>query len=298
MGWSLTDKTRKESNIPLNRWKSIERYTDYEKIIDEFKPYGSSRVNHNIVRLKNLNKNDLVWLRDNGSYYLGRITSEKALWRYVSTPQVLELDVANQVTDIDWIKIGGESSVPGCVTTSFIQGHTLQKINKNGVQEVSEFLYNMYSKTKTYKINYCKNTLDSFYSFISPTDCEDLLCLWLYFTRGYIAIPSTNKKATELYECVLINPKNGMHIYPQVKNGNKPINLDADNYTTIEIENKKYEVWLLTVNGVVKNAEKYDYIHVADKETLYNFVNSPEGKTILPPSILMWKDFFSTKAQY
>ena len=30
-------------------------------------------------------------------------------------------------------------------------------------------------------------------------------------------IPSTNKIATELYECVLVNPENGMLAYPQVK---------------------------------------------------------------------------------
>ena len=40
------------------------------------------------------------------------------------------------------------------------------------------------------------------YNCLSPSDCEDLVCLYLYDKANYIAIPSTNKIATELYECV------------------------------------------------------------------------------------------------
>ena len=39
---------------------------------------------------------------------------------------------------------------------------------------------------------------------------EDVVCLYLYDRKGYVTIPSTNKIATELYECVLVNPENGM----------------------------------------------------------------------------------------
>lgn len=51
-----------------------------------------------------------------------------------------------------------------------------------------------------------------------------------------MTIPSTNKIATELYECVLVNPKNGMLAYPQVKKGHVP--LDFNNYIDL-VNNQK-----------------------------------------------------------
>ena len=45
-----------------------------------------------------------------------------------------------------------------------------------------------------------------FYSLLQPEDVEDLLALWLYDTKGYVCIPSTNKIATPKYECVLVDP--------------------------------------------------------------------------------------------
>lgn len=78
---------------------------------------------------------------------------------------------------------------------------------------------------------------------------DDLLCMWLYHKYGYICIPSTNKLSTQLYECVLLDPKTGEHIYIQVKNGNVEIN--ADDY-----EQLQGDTWFLTTKGRVINAEK------------------------------------------
>ena len=33
-----------------------------------------------------------------------------------------------------------------------------------------------------------------FYDCLSPNDCEDLVCLYLYDRKGYVTIPSTNKE--------------------------------------------------------------------------------------------------------
>ena len=57
--------------------------------------------------------------------------------------------------------------------------------------------------------------------------------MWLYKTKGYIVIPSTNKRGTELYECVLIDPKaeDFKHIYIQVKKGD--VEIDASNYSEL-----------------------------------------------------------------
>ena len=71
---------------------------------------------------------------------------------------------------------------------------------------------------------------------LSPNDCEDLVCLYLYDRKGYVTIPSTNKIATELYEYVLVNPENGMLAYPQVK---KECSLDFNNYVDLVDDQKR-----------------------------------------------------------
>ncbi|WP_214464365.1 hypothetical protein, partial [Levilactobacillus brevis] len=97
-----------------------------------------------------------------------------------------------------------ESDVPGAITTSFIRGRTIQKINKEGIQEYSDWVYSKVSeeKMKTEKI---KLTENKFFSYLGTEQLEDLTYIWLYDKYGYIVIPSTNKKGTQLYEFVLLN---------------------------------------------------------------------------------------------
>ena len=59
-----------------------------------------------------------------------------------------------------------------------------------------------------YKIE-IKNDYETFFNYIRPEECEDLLCMLLLKKYGYIVIPSTNKLSTELYECILLNSENG-----------------------------------------------------------------------------------------
>ena len=79
--------------------------------------------------------------------------------------------------------------------------------------------------------------------------------LWLYDTKGYVCIPSTNKIATPKYECVLVDPNdlNRKHIYIQVKKGD--VDLNTDDYSSLN-----GEVYLLTTEGNVQNAQKYSNV--------------------------------------
>ena len=162
------------------------------------------------------------------------------------------MDAANQLTNIRWIRFAqaDESTVPGAISTAFIKGSTLQRINKPGVDEFSKLLYNREMGKRIYDVQF-ELTEPNFYSMLSPSDCEDLLCMWLYAKYGYICIPSTNKLATQLYECVLLDPKTGEHIYIQVKNGN--VEIDADDYKQLQ-----GITWLFTTKGRVINAEKHN----------------------------------------
>ena len=137
--------------------------------------------------------------------------------------------------------------------------------------------------TDKYKINLNGklSPMNMFYHYISPSGCEDLVCMYLYKQHGYICIPSTNKKSTELYECVLLNPKNGHKIYIQVKCG--LCDLDALDYMHLD-----GDVYLFTSGGKVKNINQTKNISVIYPDELFKFAFSIENKFLLPKSILTW----------
>ncbi len=285
MGWSLKESQLNEYVSKEMLSQAIDdrnKITTFEEYSNFLNKYGKT-VNSNVNRLYyNIKENDLVWIRDSGIYYLGRVT-EKSHWKFCNSQEAFDLDITNQFTDIEWYQIGDESDVPGAIATAFIRGHTLQRINKTGVSEYSKLIFNKKAGGTVYSDVQLQKNSDTFYSLLSTDDCEDLLCLWLYVKFGYIVIPSTNKKATECYECVLKNPKTGQKIYPQVKAGT--INLHKEDYTHLN-----GEVWLFTTKGRVfgEDTTNTNTIHVADPHTIYEFVGSDIAKNILSESILIW----------
>lgn len=321
MGWSLKDShledkqyhiTTKDIEIIKTDRSLINNFDKYKEILEYYKVYYG-KVNGNVNNLyKGIQPGDLIWLKQKGKYYLGR-ASENSVWQYVGDQEALDLDASNQRNNIEWLEIGDESAVPGAVATAFILGHTLQRIQKGNCLAYSQLLYNEKSGKHLYDTKIPTDS-KSFYAMLSSSDCEDLLCLWLFAKFGYVCIPSTDKAGTELYECVLIDPKTGKHIYPQVKNGSE--DLFPENYlhllskkdATGNIIKLNNEVWLLTVNGKVKNSVqdsdyeitepgkdyKYDQrVHVADPEALFMFAlgktNFPvKADNILPDSIKRW----------
>lgn len=278
MGWSLNAHQYREELEKLTLY-------DYFELADRYyNSYGSVRR-----LIEDLRPNDLIWMRHEGIYYLARIC-ENSKWQFKNDPELHEKDVCNQVDRIEWIRIGDESEVPGGLTTAFIRGSTLQRINKPGILEYSELIYNTKAKDS---FKYDRTiTLDkeNFYSLLSPSDCEDLLYVYLYDKneKNYLCIPSTNKIVTEKYEFIIIDVETGNHIYIQVKNGN--INLNADDYASLvyDSENKLY---LLTTRGNVFNVDKYDNIYAVDPDELFDFALEEKNYNIIPPNIKYWIDF-------
>lgn len=329
LGWSLKDKHLKDYKIleiPYRERKFIsignedESFEKYEKFIKDYKIYGG-KVSSNIVALKNeMKANDLVWMRKEGIYYLG-IVGENSKYYYNSDDNLLDMDASNQRTDIKWIKAGDESEVPGAVTTAFIMGRTLQRINQDGVLEFSQHLVNeKYLKkgeNQVYDIEDVEENPDKFFNFISPNDCEDLVCMWLYKKYGYIPVPSTSKTSTQLYECVLFNPnkKINKEAYIQVKKGESELYLS--HYTHL-----KGEVFLFTTKGKIYYKDSkhinngYDCnfrkiqkhynekvlsekifkgkiniaIYSINPTIIYNFVMDGENDQYLPKKIIKWRD--------
>ena len=301
----------------FEKYKEIIEKNSYETIRGEKKKFFNGKINNSLNNLKKLKENDLVWIRSKGKYYLGRIT-EKSHYLYAyrdskKDSDILKLGINNQFTDVEWLKIGDESDIPGSISTSFIRGTALRRIKKKGSLEISQILYNRHIKKDHYPIDKIENNIENFYSLLSPTECEDLLYFFFYHKFKYIAIPSTNKTNTQTYEFVMLSPKNRKKkIYIQVKNGDsEKVDLYLDDY--LDLNGK---VYLLTTGGKIyqkkdkKEVLKIEFknnsfmkeisstkskkkIYAINPEALYEFAKRAyKDETILMPhSILQWFEY-------
>ena len=241
VGWSINDDQIKAYNAEAfdkiqSIRASIKSKDIYYKVLEEYNLFNI-KAGKKIVAVETLERvkpGDYIWMRDNGIYYLGYVGNNL---RYVYNPSIdaLEHDAANQIEDVKWKPIGDESQVPGVIATAFIRGRTLQRVRKAYMYEYASFIYN--GKPLVANVESNESLKQLFYNCLSPSDCEDLVCLYLYDKANYIAIPSTNKIATELYECVLVNPLNGKLAYPQVKKGDKKLN--PNDYIELIKEDRK-----------------------------------------------------------
>lgn len=230
---------------------------------------------------------DMIWMRNNGVYYLG-LVGDFSEWKY--NKSAIGLDACNQRTNIKWVTSKkADESIAGAVTTSFIKGQAFQRIKKDGIEQYSKYVYNLWSGRRIFddaelKIN-DEDKCKTFFNLLTASDAEDLVAFYLYKEKGYIVIPSTNKLSTPLYEFVLLDPKDsGKRIYIQVKKGN--VDIDADRYSGLD-----GEVYLFTSEGEVRNAEKYSDIRVITAEKLYEYANSECA--LLSYGIRMWLDMLN-----
>ncbi len=292
LGWSIKDdhikKYNPEAIIEIQeKRKNIEDINQYYDVVRTYGLYGINNKKRLIAvdMLTEVKKGDYIWMRDNGIYYLGHVT-EKPKYMYNSDEDVLDLDAANQIKGVLWKQIGDESQVPGVIATAFIRGRTLQRVRKAYMYEYASFIYNGTPLALNIKSNESLKQL--FYDCLSPNDCEDLVCLYLYDCKGYVTIPSTNKIATELYECVLVNPENGMLAYPQVKKGNKE--LKPKDFIELIKDHPNKEVYLFTSEDKVQDTTHIDNIHSISSDELYSWVKEKIEKNsfLIPEGIVKW----------
>lgn len=326
IGWTLRediyneltneDKIKVEENEKsikndFEKYKEIIEKNSYKTIRDNKRKFFFGKVNPNLIRLNNLKKDDLIWIRSKGIYYLGRVT-EKSHYLYAyrdskKDSDILKLGISNQFTGIEWHEIGTESEIPGRILIAFYQREALIEIDEKFVVDISQILYN--KKDNYYKIsNKLGNNKANFYSLLSPNDCEDLLYFYLYHKFKYIVIPSTNKINTQNYEFVMLNSNNrDEKIYIQVKNGE--VNIEINNY-----KNFRGEIYLLTTRGnVLKNGKiltknNIDMnngkilnldssfkgnIFIINPEALYEFAKEAykNESILMPQSILQWFEY-------
>ena len=83
--------------------------------------YGLYGINNKkrliaVDMLREIEKGDYVWMRDNGIYYLGYVSEQSSVFITVMR-DALDFDAANQITAVNWEQIGDRSRVPGAVAT-------------------------------------------------------------------------------------------------------------------------------------------------------------------------------------
>lgn len=292
VGWSINDDQIKEYNAEAfdkiqSIRASIQSKDIYYKVLEEYNLFNI-KPGKKIVAvetIKRVKPGDYIWMRDNGIYYLGRV-NENSNFMYNCDKDALDFDAANQITGVKWERIGDESQVPGAVATAFIRGRTIQRINKDYMFEYAEYAFG--GKPLVLEHSNREFLQQLFYDCLSPNDCENLVCLYLYDKANYIAIPSTNKIATELYECVLVNPINGKLAYPQVKKGNKELNIN--DYIELIKDHPNKEVYLFTSEGKVQGDTHIDNIHSISPDELYSWAKEKiEGNScLIPEGIVKW----------
>jgi hypothetical protein len=147
MGWSLRELTQAERS-------GIHTFLDYCNLArTQYKSFDS------VCRMvEDVKEGDLLWMRsrNEGKYYIARVKANST-WAF--REDAVQIDAANQLTNIDWYPAtdkADEESVPGAVATSFIMRSTIQRIKKNGVEAYSQMLYNRVHDSALQRTALCK----------------------------------------------------------------------------------------------------------------------------------------------
>lgn len=218
-GWGLEDEPYC-SNVKLvfddhlnRRINSIGK--DDQWSVNTLKPFFNA--------MNRIQKNDLVWIRNNGIYYICRIDGE---WQYDSNQLLKKHDIYN-FYQADIQEVGTLDFVPGKVANSFIPSRTLQAVYGDDIKEYSKRVYNSKSSSPIYNVS--KVSLKYSLDLLQPEDLEELISLYLQVEKGYLLYSSTNKVDTQTYEFVMVKNDGSHRAYTQVKSGNSNI-LDGNDY--------------------------------------------------------------------
>ena len=288
IGWCLRHY---KSDIQSGK-KTVKHFVDFEKFA--IKSQGKDASSRGISQVKKLSceikANDLIWMRHAGIYYIGRVEGN-SIYDYDFSDTAYNKDACNQLTNIFWQKVGDEDAVAGAISSAFNgRGRTLQKINSI-TPEYSKFVYDKVSGKNIYNVvnlgsgKTLEEKRNIFFNLLHYYDLEDLVCMYLYFHNQFVAIPSTNKTSTPLYECVLLDTKTGKNIYIQTKMNS---DIDANNYKNLS---KSGDVYLCSALKSVQNLQKVSSnIQKILPEGLYDFATAKRLKNFIPKRISDYVD--------
>ena len=179
-------------------------------------PKGSIENFRNICAIE---KNDLIWVIHNSTYYLFKVSENKVGTAWLEKTfgnrkkWFVERDISKCFTG-EWKKIGNELNVPGIVINNMGIGGTLRELKKASV--LSMMIWNKATETKTYELS--PLTEDDFWNLLTDRQIEGIVMAYIQVRFGCIVNTESLKHSTAIYECELIT-RNGIHYYPQVKTG-------------------------------------------------------------------------------
>lgn len=261
VGWAeITTRTNSDAAIR----KQAQRYSEPTPAIKALNAMRAMKID------------DLIWTRYNGIFYLCRVTN---IWEN-SKPNDIhnKLDICNYV-NVDWLKIGPENDVPGKVVSSFRPAASAQAIN--GVENISMYLWDKYSKTNTYNIPKTKLNI---WTILSAEAIEELVLLYLQIEKKYYIFSSTVKYTFRTFECQMIDI-NGNRAYPQVKSGY--VALNANDYMDVFKYDPDANVYLFSTSEdyIKNNCENIHFLYIDELE---KFIRN--HKNVLPKLTYNWID--------
>ncbi|HAV90097.1 MAG TPA: hypothetical protein DCW44_02330 [Eubacterium sp.] len=271
----LLEFCQKEKLIGVG-WTDIKTKENSEEAIRrEAQKYDDPRAAIKALNsMRKIQIDDLIWTRLENVYYLCRVTG---LWENRNpNEQHLRFDISNYV-NVEWLRIGAEQEVPGKVVSSFRPPAAVQSIAE--VEDISMYLWNMYSKIDIYSIK--KENID-FWTVLSAESIEELVLLYLQVEKGFHIYSSTVKYAFPTYECQMVNNL-GVMCFPQVKSGKETLN--AENYMEALCDYPNAEIYLFAVS------EQYTFNDCGNIKFLYRkeiekFIL--EHKEVIPKLTKYW----------
>lgn len=187
-------------------------------------PLNQTRTSNNYLRKDNLQNypdltfwgdmavDDLVWAynKKEQTFYLGRVTGG---WTYTKNRELFDADLCN-VRACHWLTVPRDL-VPG----SMMHGRDTLKEAK-GLTPYTKYVYNLLSCSEHYRIDKEKG---SFWSYLSPDECEDAVAIYLQKSLGFLIQPSTAKPSTPDVEFLMIHSETGKSACVQVKSGKSTV---------------------------------------------------------------------------
>ncbi|AXF57324.1 hypothetical protein [Salicibibacter kimchii] len=218
--------------------------------------------------VKQMKKDDLVWLEFAGRYYLAKITGDA---QYNSN--VPELDLFHtRACEIK--EIGGLDVVPGGIQTRFIRGRTIHRVHSSILYDYSIAVYH----GTPHQVE-----IQDILAYLSAYDLEDLVGLYLQYKLDYKIIPSTCKPTTKRIEYTLVRKGNQGQIETaavQVKKGD--VHLKASEYIDLPYD----VIYLFAENENYEKNETDERVKFISKSDVINFVK--EYKSFLPSKLIHW----------
>lgn len=273
----------RKNNILGCGWRLLDKNDNkiMPKDIEECEKLGREQYDHargfvvSIHALKEIEIDDLIWTRDEGVYYLCRVTGK---WRYDNSEESYRNDVLN-VIPVEFIEVGTIENVPGKVVNSFRARSAIQRIHGNPALEASKMIYNNKTGVKYYDVTSVDK--DDILEMFLPEDVEEIISLYLQCEKDYLIYSSTNKVDTEKYEFVAVS-RDGSHLcYPQVKTGH--VQLDFNEYDCLAQKGNKVYLFAVSQNYIKNNNPD---IVALTKDEIIDFVY--KHKAIMLERIKMW----------